>query len=45
VIQVIGQISGGLWGQFFVAHADGPTKKSAALDCFLMNREELAGTL
>lgn len=33
MVQVIQKISGGHWGQvFFVAHADGPTKKGAALD-------------
>lgn len=44
MVQVIQKTSGEHWGQFFVAHADGLTKKGAALDLFLMNKEELAGT-
>lgn len=44
MVQVIQKISGGHWGQSFVAHADRPTEKGAALDLFLMNKEELAGT-
>lgn len=39
MVQVIQKISGGHWGQLFVAHADGPTKKSAALDLFLLTRK------
>lgn len=42
---VIQKTSGGHWGRFLVAHADGPAKKGAALDLFLMNKEKLAGTV
>lgn len=45
MVQVIQKISGRHWGQLFVAHADRPTKKGAALDLFPLNREELTGIL